>query len=283
MAATKTYYLAPNFSYHPDTSIKLGDIVQDPSDPTIPLGSVQSLPPKETHLDLNASFSNTTSKSVNAGIWAKFVEIASASLGGSTFKTTTNTYTMDRLETVYFRTQPSPELISETVKSSTRIQAAMSSGLSSFGTSKPVYLVSGLKIARGFRVESGIGHTRGGQVSIEASETITGGVGVGMEVGKESSWESRQEFSAAEGQDIVFAYQLHVIKRRKAEAKVYKGKGAFLSEDGQVQQDEEVEVVEIGEAGVESIMEFDDEMEIETVDLGLEGEEGVQVVVLGLN
>ncbi|KAK3987550.1 hypothetical protein QBC44DRAFT_331111 [Cladorrhinum sp. PSN332] len=278
MATTKTYILAPNFSYHPNTSINLGDIIQDPSDPTLPLGSIspESLPPKENHLDFNAAFSKTTSQSISTSIWAKFVEVASASIGGNRSQSTQNTYTMDRLETVYFRNQPAPELISEAIKSNPRVRAAMDSGI--FGP-KPVYLVSGLKIARGFRVESGTGRTVGGQVSVEASEAITGGVGVGMEVGKERSWESRQEFSSAGDQDIVFAYQLHAIKRRRAgeETRVHKAKSAFLSdEDADVMAGEEQQV-EVGDAGVESLEEFDDEMEIERVDVG-EGD--VEVVVL---
>jgi len=72
-------------------------------------------------------------------------------------------------------------------------------------------------------------------------------------------------YSADPGQDVVFAYQLHVIAHRgwrkeKVDVSVYKAKAAFLNEDGKVGGGEEVEVVAV--TGVEDIKAFDDEMSV---------------------
>lgn len=84
MATVKTYILAPNFTYHPDTSICMGDIIQDPSDPTKPL----SIPPDpsalaaESHIDYDAKFSEQKSHSLKGSIWATFLQTVSARSGG---------------------------------------------------------------------------------------------------------------------------------------------------------------------------------------------------------
>lgn len=85
MSSVKTYILAPNFSYHPKTSICMGSVVQYPDDPTKPLSSVPEsglAGQTESHFDYDNELSNQNSSSLHGSIWANFLEKASVKIGG---------------------------------------------------------------------------------------------------------------------------------------------------------------------------------------------------------
>jgi hypothetical protein len=87
-------------------------------------------------------------------------------------------------------------------------------------------------------------------------------VGVGVEAGRERG--TQISYEAGPGQDVVFAYQLHVVtykgwRKRVVDVSVHKTKAAFLREDDGVAGDEEVEVVAADE---EDMREFDGEMPV---------------------
>lgn len=254
MAPINTYILAPNFTFHPNTSICMGDIIQDPSNPTKPLSSLpeSSLPPTESHLDYEATIDKTRSQSLQGSVWAKFLSTASAKLGGEASSDVLDKYAIDRLETIYFRKQPTDEEAEDRVKDS-KVRAAVNSGI--FGK-RLLYMITGLKVARGFRLESGAASQKTAEGSVEVPVSSKAGFG--------SSVSSRQkddlQVSYRSGQDIIFAYQLHVItyqgwRAKRVDIDVYKSKAAFLSEtDGGEEQDTATICVATGEL----IRELDD-------------------------
>ncbi|KAL6253017.1 hypothetical protein RBB50_000737 [Rhinocladiella similis] len=231
MAATKTFILAPNFTFHPDTSICMGDILQDPSDPTKPLSSSPRAELETTtHTDYDAELGKSASTSVGGGIWETFLQFASIKLYGEASKDIATRYTIDRLETVYFKKQPTDEQASRWALEP-RVAAAINAGVV---RRNPVYLVSGLKIARGFSLADGVSSSRKAGVGAEAPVTFGVGAGADVDVGRSRS--ERQSWRSEE--DIVFAYQLHVIaqkgwreKTRRTDVRTYKSKAAFLSEE----------------------------------------------------
>ncbi|RSL74843.1 hypothetical protein CEP51_011411 [Fusarium floridanum] len=261
MATVKTYILAPNFTYHIGTSICMGDIIQDPNDPTKPLSSPpdSSTSDTESHLDYDATLSKQKTRSLNGSIWAKFLETMDASIGGGVSDDVLDKYTMDRLETIYFKKQPTDEEATERIKDK-KVKAAVNSGL--LGKS-PVYMITGLKVARGFRLESGKTSKREGNATFRVP--VTSEVAIGTDVSLSSTGDTQQSYSS--GQDIIFAYQLHVIahrgwRRRDVDIRVHKPKAAFLNEDKEVVEEEPAET---SHAREEDIRAFDEEMPVDVL------------------
>jgi len=235
----------------------MGDIIQDPSDPTKPLSS--SFPLTEAHFDYDVEFCDEKSHSLQGSVWAKFLAMGREKIGGEVGDGLLDKYVIDRLETIYFKKQPTDEEAAERVKNE-KVQAAMNSGI--FGK-KPVYMITGLKVARGFRLESG-------NMSRSSTNTTFGlpaswALSFGSDISTSSTSNTRQSYRS--DRDIVFAYQLHVITCKgwrgiDVDIGVYKTKAAFLNEqDGAGGAgDERVSVHIATEADLRS---FDDEMPIE--------------------
>ncbi|KAL4947035.1 hypothetical protein BDW69DRAFT_179162 [Aspergillus filifer] len=273
MATVPTYVLSPNFTYHPNTSICMGDIVLDPTDPTKPLSSATNLPPTESHIDYDVRLNKQTSRSFEGTIWAKFLQVADAKLSGGISSNVLAKYTIDRLETVYFRKQPTDEEAAERA-SEPRVRAAMNSGL--FGK-RPVYMISGLKIARGFRLSSSDGHVKHAEVRGEGQVLADGSIGGGL--GYTGSDDVRQSYRA--GSDIVFAYQLHVIgykgwRQKTVNVLVHKPKAAFLNEEEE--KIGEAVDMETSVADQEGLCAFDPEAAVEVL-TGTEGGEPYNCIV----
>jgi hypothetical protein len=277
MAAIKTYILAPNFTYHPNTSICMGDIIQDPSDPTKPLSSPPNLSAlnTESHLDYDAKLSKHKTHSLQGSVWAKFLETAHESIGGGVSGDVLDRYTMDRLETIYFRKQLTDDEAAERVTQG-KVKAAINSGI--FGK-KPVYMITGLKIARGFRLESGNASKAEVNMAIEAQ--VSSEVSLGAEISASRTYDVQQSYRSS--QDIVFAYQLHIITHKgwrwnkHVDITVYKPKAAFLNEQDGAAEEESVETNAASEADVRA---FDDEMPME-VWSAMDGDELCSCIVFG--
>ena len=146
-------------------------------------------------------------------------------------------YTIDSLETIRIKEDPLDEEAVERVKES-KVQATIKAGLS--GTT-PVYMITGLKVAKGFRLNKSVISTS--EANIGAGFPIIAEVGVGVDISAsrakvtgESSWS---------GNDIIFVYQLHVIARKgwwykRVEIDVYAPKLAFLNNEEHAVKEEEV-------------------------------------------
>lgn len=274
MAATKTYILSPNFTFHPNTSICMGDIIQDPSDPTKPLSSLSDLDPLDTesHLDYDAKLSKYKSHSLQGSIWASFLQTANAKVGGGVSGDVLDKYSMDRLETIYFKKQPTDEEAAERVKHG-KVKTVMNAGI--FGKS-PVYMITGLKVARGFKLDSGGSSHKTANTSFEA--TASSDVSLGTKISAGGTDDVQQSYSS--GQDIIFAYQLHIItyrgwRNRTVDITTYKPQAAFLNEENRVEQEG---LVETNATTEEDIRAFDDEMPVEVLSV-LDGDEPCACVV----
>lgn len=235
MAALKTYILAPNFTFERDGPIRLGNIIADPFRPTKVLSTLSHEPLTAKHTDFECSFTREKSRSLRGGVWAQFLQTASASVGGGGERATTSEYTMDSLETVRLKQDPSDEEAAARSREP-KVQAAIKSGLSG---AAPVYIVTGLMIAKAFRFSRSVTSTRSGNVG--AGVPVTAEVGVGMDV--DASTSTTVGDSMRSGSDIIFAYQLHTIAskgwwHKRVEAEVYAPKSAFLNNDQRVVEEE---------------------------------------------
>ncbi|KAF7550734.1 hypothetical protein G7Z17_g5514 [Cylindrodendrum hubeiense] len=235
--ALKTYLLAPNFTLEPQGPIRIGNIIADPYYPTKPLSTPLNPPVTATHTDFECSFSRDSKKSLQGSVWAEFFRFATPKTSGKVGRATLLEYTMDSLETIRIKEDPSDEEASELVKDP-KVQAAIKAGIS--GTTL-VYMITGLKVARGFRLDKSVTSTRGGGIKTDIA--IISEVGVGTDISISHSKGTSE--SLRSGNDIIFAYQLHMIasKRwwhKRVEIDVYTPKTAFLNHEEPVGKEDEM-------------------------------------------
>lgn len=252
MAQQPTYLLAPNFHFKPGTGpIALGNIIADPLRPhraltIVDAGTLKAIYPRvETITDYDRSMTRRTSRDVSMAVWAQFVQTVSAKVSGERGISVHTNYTMDALETAYFVTDPQFEEIEARLKNP-RVQAVLKAG-SIPGLRQPVYMVTGLMVAKGFAARQERGQHRTSEEAISGNiATPAGDVGLGANLAMSASREESDMWKA--GEDIVFAYQLLKIevkgwKGTKIEYDELRHKAAYLSKDEEDdEEDDEDEI-----------------------------------------
>jgi hypothetical protein len=257
MAILKTYLFAPNFTTHLGANIQLGTVVADPFRPSKWIAQIQLDIETDTHIEYDRSVSPGVTASTHANIFAKFFETASANIGLQRDKSIADHYTMDTLETISYKRDITDDEAAEMVNTNAKIQHAMKSSI--LGDA-PVYIVTGLKIAKGFHLTSKFAKSK--EFNIGAALPVTEQISAGADVDISHGKTLNEQSSTA--QDIVFAYQLHAVankgwwKRRRVNIDVYAPKAAALGSDNRSTQD----TVAVEEATVEdldeTLIDFDD-------------------------
>jgi hypothetical protein len=143
-----TCILAPNWTFVRGGSIELGNVIADPFRPHLVLARVDPNGPQpdiQTAREKDWQLQNRSGLSLTVGLWAKFTD----SVG---FKTRLKyqhrlgtAYSMTGLETIYYTdtlAQVQERVKDPVVRELLRLDNPYS---------KPVYMVTGLKIATGFR------------------------------------------------------------------------------------------------------------------------------------
>ncbi|KAI0401130.1 hypothetical protein F4802DRAFT_443647 [Xylaria palmicola] len=278
MASIPTYILAPNFTYHLNTSICMGDIVQYPDDPTKPLSSVpeSELKPITRHYDYENEHGNQHELSLRGGVWENFLKKASTKISGGSSDELLTKYTIQRLETIYFTKQPTDEEAQERIKHK-KVKAAIDAG---FLGKKPVFMITGLKVARGFRLSSSARSTTDANVKIEASVTPDAGMGAEAEYARKKFAEQKHRA----GQDIIFAYQLHIITQngwpwaqKDVDISVYRAPAALLSDD-EGDEDADLPHIEVHIATEAALRNFNEELQMEAI-IANNGEEDCVCII----
>ena len=250
MAQRPTYLLAPNFHFSPVTGpIALGNIIVDPLRPHRVLTNVDSstleavYPRIERMTYYDRNMVRETSDDLSTAVWAQFVKTVSAKISGGRGTNVHTNYTMDALETVYFGTDPILEEIESRLKAP-RVQAVVKAGkIPSFR--QPVYMITGLMVARGFGALQEKGKYRAGKAEISGNiPTLAGDVGLGTNLAKSTGKEESDSWRA--GEEIVFAYQLLKIevkgwKGRKIEYDELRHKAAYLTKHDEDDDEDEDE------------------------------------------
>jgi hypothetical protein len=215
MSAIKTYFLVPNNDFPADGPIVLGSILAGPSEPDEILndGDVVEVPPACKHTSYKDNWEETI-EIVNdgkIGVWTRFLNTwLGGNLGASFDARTVRQYKIEELETTYF--SPSQEYIEEAVR-----KAGVQSYLEGGRYALPVYMVTGLKLARGpnsqvtsRRLAIREGHTNLGLAGFMTVAPIA------LDAGDMSFRQTRNENSSFEGSsDFVIGYRLRKITVRK--------------------------------------------------------------------
>jgi hypothetical protein len=225
MASTiKTYFLAPNWDYPPGGLIRLGSLVTDPRKPHRSLNRASPIDIDEGNVVQSTKkkweLTRTQLTEVRVGVWGSFLHFVGVK-GGTSYNhnyDSSEIYKCDTLEANPF--QPDKAYIFESLQN-----PFVKSYIVDNGHRKPVYMITGVKIARGFTVTTKSGKTQGGDVKLGIS---TASLGTPVQVGpsfKISTGSSEDvSFEAGVGStDCVFAYQLIKIRSKR--------NGKFTEED----------------------------------------------------
>ncbi|KAL7805251.1 hypothetical protein V8C44DRAFT_341270 [Trichoderma aethiopicum] len=234
----KTYLLAPNFTFEPDGPIRIGNIIADPFYPLKPLSTPVHPPLTATHVDLDCTFSRESDKSLHGSLWAKFLQNANGKIGQKLSKDIQLQYTIDSLETIRIKDDPSDEEAMNRIREP-KVQSAIKAGLSG---AAPVYMITGLKVAKGFRMNKKVTISRQ-KASLGIGFSVAEGVVIGADGNVTHSTTTSETFQSSSS--IIFAYQLHIIGpkswwRRRIGIDVYAPKSAFLNTDEDVEEEEGV-------------------------------------------
>ncbi|KIL86172.1 hypothetical protein FAVG1_10568 [Fusarium avenaceum] len=262
----KSWFLAPDFTFTPDGPLQLGAVIPHPSCPTQTLASPRTdaitLPEVQTLIETNHSHSNDVTRTAGINIFAKFVELASASIGYETSRRNALEYgTVDH--EVRSLAAPFTKEFLQSIVNAEAVREHIDSGM--FGK-RTVYFVSGLRVTNSsFTVtnEKGIGHNTSlsasgptGPVPVEVGASISGG----KETSKTDSYET------APG--IVFAYRLHAIRVRGSgtiSSEMFSHRKLFMS--GRAEP-EPMEVVDVTAEVLKADKEEEDAPSYEMEDLG---------------
>lgn len=235
--AAKTWFLPPGTTFTPDGIIRLGAVIKDFRRPTLVLlepdaetGSEINLPPVEILSEQNHTHSRDLSSSVGGEIWAKFLDLASASTRLELESRNKLEYVAANQEVHQFKKSFTPESLNAIV-SQPAVHQYINSGL--FGK-RPVYIISGLRVAKsGMAVTVEKGYTRGGGVEGSGPPAGTVPVEAGATVHGERKKDTIDAWVTAPG--IIFAYRLNVIREKKnenRESEIFSHRTAFMSGSG---------------------------------------------------
>lgn len=257
-----TYLLAPNWTFRPGGRIAIGNVIIDPLLPhrAIVKPDIESPLFTETITEKNWQLSIETIRNLSLGIWSIFLEKISIKAGVSRTHIRNGQFNMQSLDTVSLIDDLPDEYI-KALCSSPKIKGFMR--LDSL-LCKPIYIVTGLKIAKGFSMTGKDNHSSG--VTSETGAGVAAEASLGGVVDASTSTSISDQFESVN--DIIFAYQLVMIKPKgwTKEKKLVMSdfrKHALLS-DSEEESEENVE----GERDI-----------LEPMDL-VESKEGVQFVEL---
>lgn len=207
-----TYIPSPNWDIPADSDIVvLGRLIKDPKNPQsqIPKSSADPIPPKKVYEGEKPRWQTTLdqTRSGKIGIWAKCLQIVGGQLSLSQLKTAIEDHKFSHLETKYFL--PDDEYLSQALE-----DAGVQAYFQVHNWRKPVYLITGIKIARGASVSTESSKVRSTKAELKVDGSS---LGVPVEVGPEASWESKYKrgISYAGSTDYIFAYQLTRIKFKR--------------------------------------------------------------------
>ena len=208
MTPQKAYFEMPNFDYPPGT-IQLRQIIDNPKLPGSIIGQPY-MPLPQSHESYKTNWEKEKSRTLNGsmGIWAQFLATVldiRGNANGSLVLEDSSFLKFQRLETLFFSPDPSPEYVKSSMLQPT-VKQYFENNLR-----KTPYMITGVKVARGAEgIKRKLREVNGNaQVKINgrtSGEPASGG----PQIGWKRSLMSEETFAASS--DFVFAYRLRKIK-----------------------------------------------------------------------
>lgn len=262
------YHIAPNFSINPPEAgrvLELGSIVSSLASADEPLNEECHirLPQAQLFCSHQNGFAATLSQMIKGeyGVWAKFVGIdgVGGELSWALERSAEDIYSFREIDTIYFN--PSQKYMEDSMNQDDVKEYVAGSGYD------PVYMVTGLKTARGPSVRMAKGRNWG--VTVEFGLQQPGGLPVELGPKFNTSKEVRREMGFEDSTDFIMgirvkklAYKRHWLLRTPGVlvAKEH-NKGATMVDDnfnGKQRPDEVIELVDETEVRAEMVWENED-------------------------
>jgi hypothetical protein len=204
-----TYFLSPNWTFRPGGRIALGNIIVDPLKPHLYLSQADPpprTPETESTVETNWRLSVDQTTGISLRVWAVFLDKILLDVGLGRELVRSHRFTMTSLETITLRSEPTPDELHKRCNDS-RVSEFMRRDSV---LCRPVYMVTGLKIARGFVLDAAEAElTRGVKVELGAEVLPEVSVGAGIDVSRN---QGISDHGFESQNDIVFAYQVVKIK-----------------------------------------------------------------------
>ncbi|KLU90811.1 hypothetical protein MAPG_10662 [Magnaporthiopsis poae ATCC 64411] len=266
-----TYVLAPSWDHPFDGGrIALGNIIVDPFKPHISVTKLSASdgaqpPPSHSISQTDWELETDRIRGSNLTFWTQVANVLKLSTGPKATSSDRIKFAMSELQTVSFGDEPSREYMA--ARASHPAVRRILERTSWWGRPTPVYMVSGVKVAHGFRHTRMTSSARG--VSVTAGTPSTPGTtAVGADV--QLNAESRLNHQTAATVPIVFAYQLLRIrlkasfKGEELEVKENESSSAFLGSAGDQDRAVRPEALDFEEVGLETLTGLVQEYELDT-------------------
>lgn len=279
-----TYFLAPNCDFPPDGLIALGSIIVNPKTPQKSLNHRNNQRVAVPANELQESFKDNwegVMKSANHNkitLWASFLQMivgVGANVSAGLKQGREELYKFRRLETKYF--EPDVAYIEESLKSE-----GVKAYISATRCKKPIYMITGVKIARGASATDKTVQEYEGMLKVGVDATMLTGVPLSAGPKIETSSSKEREVKFDNSSDYVFAYRVVKIQLRKGgDVKGHKDfvKGSLFSVDeGKTGSKEDLSAEDWD---VEELVDTSEELKgSNTIPEVYEDEEDVVVVVV---
>ncbi|KAG6359196.1 hypothetical protein INS49_012716 [Diaporthe citri] len=206
MALTPTYIPSPNWDIHADSDIVvLGRLIKDPYEPESKLRAFP-IAPSTIYEGKKTDWQTTLDeiRSAKIGLWAQCMQYLEGGVSFSIIKSKLENHKFDTLETTYFL--PDDEYF-DRVLSDLDVQAYFEVT----GRRKPVYLITGLKIARGASASTETSTEKSTQAELKFDGTSSAiPINMGDEI--DHDLKTTRGVSYSGSTDYIFAYRLTRIK-----------------------------------------------------------------------
>ncbi|KAJ4179987.1 hypothetical protein NW755_012027 [Fusarium falciforme] len=209
---TPTYLPSPNWDIPADSDIVvLGRLIKDPGNPQskIPKSRVVPILPPAPYEGKKTDWKTTLEqmRSGRIGLWAKCMQFIGGGLSFCQLKSSLENHSFNTLETKYFL--PDDAYFAQVLD-----DAGVQAYLHVHNWRKPVYLITGIKIAKGASVSTESSSGRSAQAELKVDATS---VSAPVDVGPEASWDSEKKRGISYGgsTDYIFAYQLTKMTPKK--------------------------------------------------------------------
>ncbi|KAI9774755.1 MAG: hypothetical protein M1839_001622 [Geoglossum umbratile] len=264
----KFYLKAPALEFKLNGPIKIGNIIKDMKYPQDPIAVLDPLPAIISGSSYGKGKKEHESHaSVNISLSAKVYEVFGGQAEAKGSNTLRTVYEFDKIEALYLQTNPTAADARKICDSNKEVYGALNRG--------PVYIVTGLKIAKGLKYSNRHTAERQGGLSGQGHVTEDAAVEANMEGGRGGE---EVETYTVKG-DTILAYRLHIIKKEgfrwigepELDVKTFDPReGGFMNRDEKVQEVE----VETGEVSQQDVIYFANEEEYGDVrEVDIEDEE----------
>ena len=251
MSKRKTYFIGPGPDYEPHRLVQLGQIISDPKLPHRRLNPpLEPVPHVYQPWKTDYGLEKKKTLAGSAGVFAKALAILFGGIGvdvaGNISNELLNRWEFERLETEFI--EPDTAYVSSSVQVAAVRDALKDKKL----LGKAVYMVTGVKIARGPKALREQADEIGGEGKVALDATAL--TGIPVQAGPQLSFSRREQDSEWFGRssDFVFAYRLRKIfvhrsgkiGTKEVTGGALQGHGDYVSESSDDGEDEELGEIE---------------------------------------